>query len=39
MENFLINVLSGIVTTVICCTVKYIYIKLKNHSNGHKSGF
>ena len=32
MENFLLNVLSGIVTTIICCTAKYIYKKVKSHS-------
>ena len=39
MENFLLNVLSGIVTTIICCTAKYIYKKVKSHSKiGNKSG-
>lgn len=32
MGNFLLNVLAGIVATVICCTVKYIYKKVKDHS-------
>lgn len=38
MDNFLLNVLAGVVATGICCTIKYIYIKVKNHSNGRKSG-
>ena len=37
MENFFINVLSGIVTTGIFCSIKYIYIKIKSHSNDKKS--
>ena len=37
MENFLLNILSGIITTGICCAIKYIYKKVKGHSNGNKS--
>ncbi|WP_290685675.1 hypothetical protein [Intestinibacter sp.] len=38
MENFLLSILSQVVATGICCTFRYIYKKVKNHSNGHKSG-
>ena len=37
MNNFLLNVLAGIVTTVICCAIKYIYKKVKDHSMANKS--
>ena len=34
MENFLLSILSQVVATGICCTFRYIYKKVKNHSNG-----
>ena len=42
MENFLLSILAQVVATEICCAIRYIYIKVikvKNHSNGDKSGF
>lgn len=37
MNNFLLNVLAGIVATGICCTIKYIHKKVKDHSKANKS--
>lgn len=34
MENFLLSILAQVVATEICCAIRYIYIKVKNHSNG-----
>jgi hypothetical protein len=39
MNAFLLNVLAGIIATAICCGFQYIFKKVKNHSNGDKSGF
>ncbi|MDY2738161.1 hypothetical protein [Intestinibacter sp.] len=38
MENFLFSILSQVVATGICCAIRHIYIKVKNHSNGRESG-
>ena len=38
MDNFLLSILAQVVATEICCAIRYIYIKVKNHSNGHESG-
>ena len=38
MENFLLDILSKVVATGICCTFRYIYKKVKIHSNANKSG-
>ncbi|MFQ8935738.1 MAG: hypothetical protein ACLUIT_14755 [Intestinibacter bartlettii] len=38
MNAFLLNVLAGITATAICCGFRYIYNKVKNHSNADKSG-
>ncbi|MGN1033872.1 MAG: hypothetical protein ACI4PU_10380 [Intestinibacter sp.] len=38
MDNFLLSILSQVVATGICCTFRYIYKKVKNHSDSDKSG-